>query len=168
MWPMCPTICRPISYWLILLSTGKSRGIALFIYKSAEGAQAALVERVKNIDGRQMTCKLAIDGKKGKPGQDGMMQSGGGAPGNAEMGIGGHGGGYGGPGGYGGFSGGLQGPPGPMGHPHHLNSSGVGAGALSGSGGGAGSAYGSGLGGPYGGYGGPGSTYYGNFKYDII
>ncbi|KAK6229335.1 hypothetical protein SCA6_018286 [Theobroma cacao] len=148
--------------------TGKSRGFALFVYKTAEGAQAALVEPVKNIDGRQMNCKLAIEGKKGKPGQDGMMQSGGGAPGNAEMGIGGHGGGYGGPGGpgglggYGGYSGGLQGPPGPMGQPHHLNSSGVGVGALSGSGGGAGSGgYGSGLGGLYGGYGAPGSTGYG-------
>ncbi|XP_022753350.1 UBP1-associated protein 2C-like [Durio zibethinus] len=148
--------------------TGKSKGFALFVYKTAEGAQAALVEPVKNIDGRQMNCKLAIEGKKGKAGQDGMMQSGGGAPGNAEMGMGGHGGGYGGPGGpgslggYGGFSGGLQGPPGPIGHPHHLNSSGVGVGALSGSGGGGG--YGSGLGGPYGGYGGPGSTGYGGLS----
>ncbi|XP_038991076.1 UBP1-associated protein 2C-like isoform X2 [Hibiscus syriacus] len=148
--------------------TGKSRGFALFVYKTAEGAQATLVEPVKNIDGRQMNCKLAIEGKKGKQGQDGMMQSGGAAPGNAEMGMGGPGGGYGGPGGpggYGGFSGGLQGPPGPMGHPHPLNSSGVGVGALSGSGV-AGGGYGSGLVGPYGGpgpagYGGPGSTGYG-------
>ncbi|XP_022717211.1 UBP1-associated protein 2C-like [Durio zibethinus] len=150
--------------------TGKSRGFALFVYKTAEGAEAALVEPVKNIDGRQMNCKFAIEGKKGKPGQDGMMQSGGGAPGNAEMGMGGHGGGYCGPGGpggmggYGGFSGGLQGPPGPMGHPHHLNSSGVGVGTLSGSGGGAGSGYVSGLAGPYGGYGGPGSTGYGGLS----
>ncbi|TYI32330.1 hypothetical protein ES332_A04G052300v1 [Gossypium tomentosum] len=150
--------------------TGKSKGFALFVYKTAEGAQSALVEPVKNIDGRQLNCKLAIEGKKGKPGQDGMMQSGVGAPGNTEMGVGGHGGGYGGPvgpggpggmGGYGGFPGGLQGPPGPMGHPHHLNSSGVGVGALSGSGGAAGGGYGSGLSGPYGGYGGPGSTGYG-------
>ncbi|XVF04326.1 hypothetical protein REPUB_Repub05bG0072800 [Reevesia pubescens] len=134
--------------------TGKSRGFALFVYKTAEGAQAALVEPVKNIDGRQMNCKLAIEGKKGKPGQDGMMQSGGyGGPG-----------GPGGLGGYGGFSGGLQGPPGPMGHPHHLNSSGVGVGALSGSGGGAAGGYGSGLGGPYAGYGGPGSTGYGGLS----
>ncbi|TYJ48392.1 hypothetical protein E1A91_A01G058900v1 [Gossypium mustelinum] len=140
--------------------TGKSRGFALFVYKTAEGAQAALAEPVKNIDGRQMNCKLAIEGKKGKQGQDGMMQSGGGVPGNAEMGMGGHGGGYGGPGGYGGFSGGMQGPPGPMGHPHPLNSSGVGVGALSGNGGVAAGGY-SGLGGPYGGYGGPGSTGYG-------
>ncbi|OMO92426.1 hypothetical protein COLO4_17604 [Corchorus olitorius] len=97
--------------------TGKSRGFALFVYKTPDGAQAALVEPVKNIDGRQMNCKLAIEGKKGKPGPDGMMPSGGGAPGNAP---GAHGGGYGGPGGPGGlggygYSGGLQGPPGPMG-----------------------------------------------------
>ncbi|XVE80038.1 hypothetical protein DITRI_Ditri14bG0106800 [Diplodiscus trichospermus] len=150
--------------------TGKSRGFALFVYKTAEGAQAALVEPVKNIDGRQMNCKLAIEGKKGKAGQDGMMQTGGGAPGNAEMGMGGHGAGYGGPGGlgglggYDGFSAGLQGPPGPMAHPHHLNSSGVGVGSLSGSGGGGGSGYGPGLGGPYGGYGGPGSTSYGGLS----
>ncbi|GMJ10139.1 hypothetical protein HRI_004683100 [Hibiscus trionum] len=138
--------------------TGKSRGFALFVYKTAEGAQAALVEPVKNIDGRQMNCKLAIEGKKGKQGQDGMMQSGGAVPGNPEMGMGGPGGGYGGPGGYTGFSGGLQGPPGPMGHPHPLNSSGVGA--LSGNGS-AGGGYGSGVGGPYGGYGGPGPAAYG-------
>ncbi|KAE8713625.1 UBP1-associated protein 2C [Hibiscus syriacus] len=147
--------------------TGKSKGFALFVYKTAEGAQSALVEPVKNIDGRQLNCKLAIEGKKGKPGQDGMMQSGVGAPGNTEMGVGGHGGGYGVPGGpgvmggYGGFPGGLQGPPGSMGHPHHMNSSGVGVGALSASGGGG---YGSGLGGPYGGYGGPGSTGYGGLS----
>ncbi|KAE8681102.1 UBP1-associated protein 2C [Hibiscus syriacus] len=142
--------------------TGKSRGFTLFVYKTAEGAQAALVEPVKNIDGRLMNCKLAIEGKKGKQGQDGMVQSGGAAPVNAEMGMGGPGGGYGGPGGpggYGGFSGGLQGPPGPMGHPHPLNSSGVGVGALSGNGV-AGGGYGSGLGGPYAGYGGPGPAGY--------
>ncbi|GMJ13852.1 hypothetical protein like AT3G15010 [Hibiscus trionum] len=149
--------------------TGKSKGFALFVYKTAEGAQLALVEPVKNIDGRQLNCKLAIEGKKGKPGQDGMMQSGVGAPRNTEMGVGGHGGGYGGPGGtggYGGYSGGLQGPPGPMGHPHHLNSSGVGVGALTGSGGAAAAAagYGSGLGAPYGGYGGPGPTGYGGLS----
>ncbi|KAK8300348.1 hypothetical protein V6Z12_D05G383200 [Gossypium hirsutum] len=93
--------------------TGKSKGFALFVYKTAEGAQSALVEPVKNIDGRQLNCKLAIEGKKGKPGQDGMMQSGVGAAGNTEMGVGGHGGGYGGhvgPGGpgstgYGGLTG---------------------------------------------------------------
>ncbi|KAE8692263.1 UBP1-associated protein 2C [Hibiscus syriacus] len=147
------------------------RLLALF-FSTAEGAQSALVEPVKNIDGRQLNCKLAIEGKKGKPGQDGMMQSGVGAAGNTEMGVGGHGDGYGAPGGpggmggYGGFPGGLQGPPGAVGHPHHMNSSGVGA--LGSSGGaavaGGGSGYGSGLGGSYGGYGGPGSTGYGGLS----
>ena len=164
MWPMCPTICRPISYWLILLSTGKSRGFALFVYKSAEGAQAALVEPVKNIDGRQMTCKLAIDGKKGKPGtrwDDAKWRWSSGERRDGDWGIW--------------WAWWLwwvfwwaARAAGSNGSPSSLESSGVGAGALSGSGGGAGSAYGSGLGGPYGGYGGPGSTGYKNFKYDMI
>ncbi|XVF45787.1 hypothetical protein PTKIN_Ptkin02bG0234700 [Pterospermum kingtungense] len=85
--------------------TEKSRGFALFVYKTAEGAHAALVDPVKNIDGKQINCKLAIEGKIGKQGKDGKMASGGGAPWNAEMGIGGHGGGYGGPGGLGGYGG---------------------------------------------------------------
>ncbi|KAM1256808.1 hypothetical protein TB2_030470 [Malus domestica] len=46
--------------------TGMCKGYALFVYKTPEGAQAALVDPVNNIDGRQLTCKLAIDGKKGK------------------------------------------------------------------------------------------------------
>ncbi|XVF43498.1 hypothetical protein PTKIN_Ptkin02bG0044800 [Pterospermum kingtungense] len=115
---------------------GKSRGFAVFVYKKAEGAEAALVEPVKNIDGRKMKCKLTIERRKGKRGQDGMMPSEGGAPRNAEMGIGGHGGGYGGPGGPGGYGGFSSGP---------------------------GDRYGAGLGGPYGGYGGAGggSSLYG-------
>lgn len=44
--------------------TGKSRGFALFVYKTAEAAKAALVDPVKTVDGYQMVCKLA-DGKKG-------------------------------------------------------------------------------------------------------
>lgn len=157
--------------------TGKCRGYALFVYKTPEGAQAALVDPVKTIEGRQLTCKLAIDGKKGKQGggADGVQAPVGG-PGNAHgdgMGLappssmpGSIGGQYGGPGGigsYGGYSGGLQGPP--MGH-HPLNSS-LGGPGLSSVGnqapsslGGAGG-YGSGLGGPYGGYGGPGSAGFG-------
>ncbi|GLT48603.1 hypothetical protein SLA2020_222180 [Shorea laevis] len=143
--------------------SGKSKGFALFVYKTAAGAQEALREPVKNIDGRQMNCKLAIDGKKGKPGgpgQDGAQGGGLGSGDGMGMGAPPAPGAYGGPGGlgaYGGFSGGLQGPP-PLGS-HHLNSTAVGAsslGASTGSGG-----YGSGLGGPYGGYGGPGSTGYG-------
>ncbi|XAR56481.1 hypothetical protein NMG60_11036988 [Bertholletia excelsa] len=159
-------------------ATGKSKGFALFVYKTAEAANASLVDPIKTIDGHQLTCKLAIDGKKGKPGMTGAPGSGG------IQGPEGHGNGigmhppssmpgsvppqqYGGPGGpYGGFSGGLQGPP--LGH-HPLNSSVGGGQGLSGSGsqtqsslGGRGG-YGSGLGGSYSGphYGGLGSTGYG-------
>lgn len=151
--------------------TGKCRGYALFVYKTQEGAQAALVDPVKTIDGRQLNCRLAIDGKKGKQGNDGVQAPVGG-PGNAHgdgMGLAqpssipGQFGGPGGIGSYGGYSGGLQGPP--MGH-HALNSS-LGGPGLSSVGnqapsslGGAGG-YGSGLGGPYGGYGGPGSAGFG-------
>ncbi|XP_062205216.1 UBP1-associated protein 2C-like [Phragmites australis] len=49
--------------------TGKFRGFALFVYKTPEGAQASLVDSVKVIDGHQLVCKLAIEGKKGKQGQ---------------------------------------------------------------------------------------------------
>ncbi|KAF5730715.1 UBP1-associated protein 2C [Tripterygium wilfordii] len=155
--------------------TGKSRGFALFVYKTPEGAQAALVEPTKNIDGRQLICKLAIDGKKGKsgPGQvgtdagqnssgnlhgDGMGMV---PPGGSMHGSYGGAGGAGGPGGmgpYGGFSGGP-----PLGH-HHMNQSMGGPGlpsqATSNLGAGT-SGYGAGgLGGPYGGYGGTGSSGY--------
>ncbi|KAL5564439.1 hypothetical protein UlMin_027603 [Ulmus minor] len=145
--------------------TGKCRGYALFVYKTPEGAQAALVDPVKTIEGRQLNCKLAIDGKKGKqggPGQDGVQGSVGGS-GNAHgdgMGLpasmgGGQFGGPGGIGSYTGFSGGLQGQP-PMGH-HPLNSSGLSSVGNQGpSLGGVG-----GYGGHYGGFGGPGSAGYG-------
>nr|BAJ89845.1 predicted protein [Hordeum vulgare subsp. vulgare] len=46
--------------------TGKFRGFALFVYKTPEGAQASLVDSTKVIDGQQLLCKLAIEGKKGK------------------------------------------------------------------------------------------------------
>ncbi|KAL5223250.1 hypothetical protein ABZP36_027963 [Zizania latifolia] len=49
--------------------TGKFRGFALFVYKTPEGAQASLVDSVKVIDGHQLVCKLAIEGKKGKQSQ---------------------------------------------------------------------------------------------------
>ncbi|MQL78399.1 hypothetical protein Taro_010833 [Colocasia esculenta] len=49
--------------------TGKSRGFALFVYKTVDGARASLVDPTKVIDGHTMVCKLAADGKKGKPGQ---------------------------------------------------------------------------------------------------
>jgi heterogeneous nuclear ribonucleoprotein A1/A3 len=60
--------------------TGKFRGFALFVYKTPEGAQASLVDSVKVIDGHQLVCKLAIEGKKGKQGQS--QQSG---PGNQQQ-----------------------------------------------------------------------------------
>ncbi|XP_066306508.1 UBP1-associated protein 2C-like [Miscanthus floridulus] len=60
--------------------TGKFRGFALFVYKTPEGAQASLVDTVKVIDGHQLVCKLAIEGKKGKQGQS--QQSG---PGNQQQ-----------------------------------------------------------------------------------
>ncbi|KAI9085926.1 hypothetical protein K1719_032003 [Acacia pycnantha] len=43
--------------------TGKSKGFALFVYKTPEGAQAALVDPVKMIEGRQLNCKLASDNR---------------------------------------------------------------------------------------------------------
>jgi heterogeneous nuclear ribonucleoprotein A1/A3 len=46
--------------------TGKFRGFALFVYKTPEGAQASLVDSTKVIEGHQLVCKLAIEGKKGK------------------------------------------------------------------------------------------------------
>ncbi|XP_027355647.1 UBP1-associated protein 2C-like [Abrus precatorius] len=152
--------------------TGKSKGFALFVYKTPEGAQAALLDPVKTVEGRQLSCKLAItDGKQGKrAGPEGPQ-----AHGNVQHGHHGHGdamgmppaaasgpgslsGQYGGPVGLGSY-GGLQGQP-PLGN-HPLNSS---VGGLSnpapGTIGGAGG-YGAGMGGPYGGYGGPGSTGFG-------
>jgi heterogeneous nuclear ribonucleoprotein A1/A3 len=46
--------------------TGKFCGFTLFVYKTLEGAQTSLVDSVKVIDGQQLVCKLAIEGKKGK------------------------------------------------------------------------------------------------------
>ncbi|XP_015061327.1 UBP1-associated protein 2C-like [Solanum pennellii] len=145
-------------------ATGKSKGYALFVYKTAEAAQSSLVDPVKNIDGHQLNCKLAIDGKK-KPGVGG--------PGGSQVQTDGHGdpmgpGQYGAPSGYGGFSGhssyGV--------HGHGPNSAlgsgnGIGVGGPGGSSYGnqsVGGGYGSGIGGPYGGgshYGGAGSAGYG-------
>lgn len=140
--------------------TGKSKGFALFVYKTPEGAQASLMEPVKNVDGRQLLCKLASEGKKGKPGggpgSDGMgMQPAGPIPGQY--------GGPGGPGGYssyGGYSGGP--PPNPMNSSYMSSAGGQGPGGYGGSGGYSSGGYnGSHYGGPnstgYGGYGGAGS-----------
>ncbi|KAI4388115.1 hypothetical protein MLD38_000476 [Melastoma candidum] len=138
--------------------TGKSRGFALFVYKTAEGAQAALLEPIKNIDGRQLSCKLAIDGKK-KPGDghaDGMSM------GMGHMGAGGYQGpppgqyGQAGLGGYGYSSGGQP----QMGQMNSIG--GMGGPGMGSMGGNAPSSMG-GVGGygGYGGYGGPVSGGYG-------
>ncbi|XP_044473484.1 UBP1-associated protein 2C-like [Mangifera indica] len=145
--------------------TGKPKGFALFVYKTAEGAQAALVDPIKTVEGKQLNCRLA-DNKKAK-GPDGIPPGG---PGNVNVNHGdGMGmvpppaggsmpGSYGGPGGHGSY-GPFSGAP-PLGH--HVNSSLGGPGQVPSSLGGVGAAgYGAGLGGPYGGYGGPGSAGYG-------
>ncbi|XP_068664854.1 UBP1-associated protein 2C-like [Aristolochia californica] len=158
--------------------TGKSRGFALFVYKTAEAAKASLVDPMKTIDGHQMVCKLAIEGKKGKPGAPvpgpGPIQ--GQTPGGPEIagteGVGmpppssipgalssqyGASGGLSSFGGLGGFPGGHQGPG--LAHHHTHNSSlqssiggpgltSAGSQVPSSLGGGAGG-YGGGLGGPY-------------------
>ncbi|CAI9088776.1 OLC1v1023200C1 [Oldenlandia corymbosa var. corymbosa] len=143
--------------------TGKSKGFALFVYKTAEAARSSLVDPVKNIDGHQLNCKLAIDGKKGKPGVGGP----GGGNGGHNNGVG-TGVQSGNPGQYPGY----PGYPGSSFGSNQLNP------GLGGSGGGVpgmsgianqapGSTMGgggAGFGGPYGGgshYGGPGSTGYG-------
>lgn len=46
--------------------SGKSKGYALFIYKTAEGARKALEEPNKTIDGHAMNCKRATENKKQK------------------------------------------------------------------------------------------------------
>ncbi|CAN4096963.1 unnamed protein product [Withania somnifera] len=145
-------------------ATGKSKGYALFVYKTAEAAWASLMDPVKNIDGHQLSCKLAIDGKKGKAGGVG--------PGGVQ--VDGHGdpmgpGQYGAPTGitgYGGYSGhSLFSGHGP--NSGLVSGNGIGVGGPGGSSFGSqprGGGYGSGTGGPYGGgshYGGPGSTGYG-------
>lgn len=154
--------------------TGKSKGFALFVYKTVEGAQGALANPVKTIDGRQLNCKLAnVDGKKGKqggpPGPDGIQGPVTGT-GNDGMGMGmgmGMGQGsipssqYGGPGSMGAYGAFPGGPP--IGS-HPLNSSSLGGPGLSSvnsqapSSLGGSTGYGAGLGGPYGGYGGIGGT----------
>ncbi|CAN1229869.1 UBP1-associated protein 2C [Linum grandiflorum] len=55
-------------------SSGKAKGFAFMIYKTEEGARAAIAEPMKNINGFQVICKLAADNKKGKPqGADGSQ-----------------------------------------------------------------------------------------------
>lgn len=158
-------------------ATGKSKGFALFVYKTAEAARASLVDPIKNIDGHQLNCKLAIDGKKGKPGTGDTGVNQGVREGNTD-GTGGLAGQYGGSGasrisGYSGFSGPSQ-----LGGNHFHSAAGGGAAVpgLSGIGSqavgsnlGVPGGFGSGTGGPYGsgshygghpasGYGGTGGT----------
>ncbi|XP_052202320.1 UBP1-associated protein 2C-like [Diospyros lotus] len=130
--------------------SGKAKGFAFFVYKTEEGARASLVDPIKTIDGHQVMCKLAVDGKKGKAGPPtGDVGTGvpppGPMPGSLNTGYG-----VPGTGGYGGFSGlPQQNPP--------LNSPAVGGPAFGTQGpasyGGPGGGYGAGLGGG-GGYGG--------------
>ncbi|XP_074311132.1 UBP1-associated protein 2C-like [Silene latifolia] len=155
-------------------ATGKSKGFALFVYKTVEAAQAALIEPMKVVDGRQLVCKLASEGKKGKPpgGGEGMGMGMGMAPPSSGGAGGPGGGGYSGPGGpggyssYSGFSGTGQQPSNPMNPSYNSSVGGQGPGGYGGNAGygsgggyGGGSYYGSGPNsGGYGGYGGSGSA----------
>ncbi|CAA3005225.1 UBP1-associated 2C-like [Olea europaea subsp. europaea] len=143
-------------------ATGKSKGFALFVYKTAEAARASLVDPIKNIDGHQLNCKLAIDGKRGKVPGIGVAGPVGAQQVGSADGIGATmpGGQYGGIGGqYSGFSGPLGAGGGVGGQAIPVVGSQA-AGMNLGSGGGG---FGSGLGGPYAGGTnsvGPGATGY--------
>lgn len=132
---------------------GKARGFSFFVYKTEEGARRALMEPMKMIDGHQVMCKLAEDGKKGKVGGVNPVMPGemGGdrMPGSMNPQVGGPMGSY---GGYG---------VGPNSGP------GMGMGAAQGPGGGGGG-YSASVGGPYSGlhsqYGAPASGEYGSYR----
>ncbi|XP_009607897.2 UBP1-associated protein 2C-like [Nicotiana tomentosiformis] len=47
--------------------TGKSRGYAIFVYKTLEGAKTAIYEPIKWVDGHHLTCEMAIGRTKKKP-----------------------------------------------------------------------------------------------------
>ncbi|XP_059645366.1 UBP1-associated protein 2B-like [Cornus florida] len=49
------------------MQTGKSRGFALFLYKTAEGARKVLEEPYKMFEGHQLHCQKAADGKNKAP-----------------------------------------------------------------------------------------------------
>ncbi|KAK8946045.1 hypothetical protein KSP40_PGU010375 [Platanthera guangdongensis] len=124
--------------------TDKFKGYSLFVFKTVEAAQAALVEPVKTIDGTILQCKLAMDGKKGRPGAavpvaslqaqlvagtgvdgygDGLaLDSHSSLPGSLSSSFGAHVGGF---SSYGGFSGSarLPGVSSDFSQLHHLNSS---------------------------------------------
>ncbi|XP_071697985.1 UBP1-associated protein 2C-like [Rutidosis leptorrhynchoides] len=150
--------------------SGKQKGFAFFVYKTEEGARNSLVDPIKNIDGNQVMCKMATDGKKGKvsgmPGE--AAPTPGSIPGSMNSGYGMQGART----SFGGYSGGP--PLTPHQNPH-LNSSvpsGIGSGSgfgnqgppSFGSGGGGSGGYGGGYGsGGYGGggYGSSGGSHYG-------
>ncbi|KAF9589918.1 hypothetical protein IFM89_029534 [Coptis chinensis] len=160
--------------------TGKSKGFALFVYKTPEAARASLVDQVKTIDGHQVSCKLASEGKRkvggggvgtgqGEVGGDGVGVQARASMGNSGVSQFGVPGGIGMPGGYGGY--GTTQVPGGIGH-HHLTSSlqsNVGSGTGLSTGGnqvpsslGNSGGYGAGFGNPYSGFGGgPASGAYG-------
>lgn len=49
------------------INTGKSRGFAIFVYKTQEGARKALEEPYKMFEGHQLSCRLAFEqGQKEK------------------------------------------------------------------------------------------------------
>ncbi|KAH7435092.1 hypothetical protein KP509_06G048900 [Ceratopteris richardii] len=61
--------------------SGKSKGYALFVYKSTESAKKALKDPIKTIDGHQVNCKMATSDGSQKPKMDtadlGLVQTGG-------------------------------------------------------------------------------------------
>lgn len=106
--------------------TGKFKGYAMFVYKTVEAAKAAIAEPMKNVDGCQLICKLAVDGKK-KPGAGNMGENKG-ADSGVGFGFGSRGpmpgNQYGGPPNSYGFGAGSGGGGGMQGPPHHsINSS---------------------------------------------
>ncbi|GFY88972.1 RNA-binding (RRM/RBD/RNP motifs) family protein [Actinidia rufa] len=145
---------------------GRQRVSLFFVYKTEEGARASLVDPMKTIDGHQVMCKLAVDGKKAKPG---VPNSGGpqGPTGDVGPAPGSMNTGYGVAGGYGGYGVPHQNPQLNQGYgnqgPASFGSGGGGYGVGLGSGGGGygGSQYGSGSGsGEYGGMNNVGSSMY--------
>ncbi|KAL5555918.1 hypothetical protein UlMin_038154 [Ulmus minor] len=51
--------------------TGKSRGFALFVFRTQEGFKKALLEPSKMFEGSQLYCQKATDKKRKNPGQGG-------------------------------------------------------------------------------------------------
>ncbi|KAL7603291.1 UBP1-associated protein 2C [Lactuca sativa] len=140
--------------------SGKQKGFAFFVYKTEEGARNSIVDPMKNIDGHQVNCKMATDGKKGKgggpQGPTGMPDS---APPSGSM-PGSMNTGYGMPGGltsYGGYS---SGRPLPHQNPQMNSSLPSTVGGSHGYGNQGPPSYGGGSGGGYGGGGGYGSGGY--------